>query len=107
MTKEDPFGQALAWQKESISAQPSPQLKARKHISRSAVTKRRHYNSSPALVMETDTVSRWKTAPASNYATSSYSDARAERRSFGSADVQSLIDGGWERCRYNCARERR
>jgi hypothetical protein len=105
--KENPIGQALAWQKESTATQPAPRVKARKYISRTAGAKRRQHNASSSLVMETDTVSRWKTAPASNYATSAYSDARAERRSFWSADLQSLIDGSWERCRYNCAREPR
>jgi hypothetical protein len=105
--KENPIGQALAWQKESNATQPAPRVKARKYISRTAGAKRRQHRPSSALVMETDTVSRWKTAPASNYATSAYSDARAERRSFWSADLQSLIDGSWERCRYNCAREPR
>src|SRR5262249_26887456 len=103
--KETSFGQALGLQ--STAAQSSPGVKARNHISRHAGTKRRQHNSSSSLVMETDTVSRWKTAPTSNYATSAYSDVRAERRSFWSADLQSLIEGSWERCRYNCARERR
>jgi len=82
--KENPVGQALAWQKESTATQPAPRVKARKYISRTAGAKRRQHSPSSALVMETDTVSRWKTAPASNYATSAYSDARAERRSFWS-----------------------
>jgi hypothetical protein len=106
-SKENPIGQALAWQKESTATQPAPRVKARKYISRTAGAKRRQHNASSSLDMETDTVSRWKTAPASNYATSAYSDARAERRSFWSADLQNLIDGSWERCRYNCAREPR
>src|SRR5262245_10883054 len=92
---EASFGQVLALQ--STAAQSSPRVKARNRISRHAGTKRRQHNSSSALVMETDTVSRWKTAPTSNYATSAYSDSRPDRRSFCSADLQSLIEGSRKR----------
>jgi hypothetical protein len=106
--KEVPVGQVLAWQKESAVDQPTPRLKARKHISRStkesSARKRRH---KPVLEMETDTISRWQQAPSSNYAVSAYSDARMDRKRFFNDDLQTLIDRSWERCKYDCGREPR
>jgi hypothetical protein len=105
MVKE-PLGQTLAWQKDSAVNQTSPRIKTRKHGLRTAKegTKKRQH-SSPALVMETDTVSRWRVVPSSNYPTSAYSDARAERKPAWS-DVQALIDRSWNRCKDGCWQRR-
>ena len=106
MVKE-PLGQTLAWQKDSAVNQTSPQIKTRKHVLRTAKerTPRKRQNSSSALVMETDTVSRWRVVPSSNYPTSAYSDARAERKPLLS-DVQALIDRSWDRCKDGCWQRR-
>jgi hypothetical protein len=91
MVKE-PLGQTLAWQKDSAVNQTSPRIKTRKHGLRT-------------VVMETDTVSRWRVVPSSNYPTSAYSDARAERKPAWS-DVQALIDRSWNRCKDGCWQRR-
>lgn len=107
--KEVPVGQVLAWQKESATTQAAPRVKVRKHTARStrqSLARKRQYSAS-ALEMETDTVSRWQSAPPSNYAISAYSDPRADRRSFWNGDLQTLIDRSWERCKYDCGREPR
>ena len=107
MVKE-PLGQTLAWQKNSAVNQTSPRIKTRKHVLRTAKERtlaRKRQNSSSALVMETDTVSRWRVVPSSNYPTSAYSDARAERKPLLS-DVQALIDRSWDRCKDGCWQRR-
>jgi hypothetical protein len=105
MVKE-PLGQTLAWQKDSTVNQTSSRIKTRKHGLRTAKegTKKRQH-SSPALVMETNTVSRWRVVPSSNYPTSAYSDARAERKPPWS-DVHALIDRSWDRCKDGCWQRR-
>jgi hypothetical protein len=103
-TAKEPL--ALAWQKDSAVNQTSPRIKPRKYVSRTAKEKtRKRQHSSPALVMETDTVSRWRVVPSSNYPTSAYSDARAERKPLWS-DVQALIDRSWDRCKDGCWQRR-
>jgi hypothetical protein len=107
-TTKEPLEQALAWQKESAVSQTSPRIKTRKYVSRTAKERnvaRKRQHSSSALVMETDTVSRWRVVPSSNYPTSAYSDARAERKPLWS-DVQALIDRSWDRCKYDCRQRR-
>jgi hypothetical protein len=103
-TAKEPL--ALAWQKDSAVNQTSPRIKPRKYVSRTAKERtRKRQHSSPALVMETDTVSRWRVVPSSNYPTSAYSDARAERKPLWS-DVQALIDRSWDRCKDGCWQRR-
>ena len=89
--KDAPVTQALALQKESAVTEPSQRLGARKHISRGTKTsslkkqnlaKKRQQNPSSALMMETDTVSRWQLVPSSNYTISTYSDAHVDRGPF-------------------------
>jgi hypothetical protein len=107
-TTKEPLEQALAWQKVSAVSQTSPRIKTRKYVSRTAKERnvaRKRQHSSSALVMETDTVSRWRVVPSSNYPTSAYSDARAERKPLWS-DVQALIDRSWDRCKYDCRQRR-
>jgi hypothetical protein len=97
---------ALAWQKDSAVNQTSPRIKTRKYVSRTAKDKTKKRQHSPsALVMETDTVSRWRVVPSSNYPTSAYSDARAERKPMWN-DVQALIDRSWDRCKDGCWQRR-
>ena len=97
---------ALAWQKDSAVNQTSPRIKPRKYVSRTAKERtRKRQHSSPALVMETDTVSRWRVVPSSNYPTSAYSDARAERKPLWN-DVQAVIDRSWDRCKDGCWQRR-
>jgi len=110
MPKEAPAGQALAWQKESAPAQVTPRIKVRKNISRStkeSSVKKRHHRPAPALEMETDTVTRWRSLPSSNYAVSAYSDSRMDRRAFWNDDLQSVIDRSWDRCRSDWCRDPR
>jgi hypothetical protein len=103
-TAKEPL--ALAWQKDSAVNQTSPRIKTRKYVSRTAKERtRKRQHSSSALVMETDTVSRWRVVPSSNYPTSAYSDARAERKPLWS-DVQALIDRSWDRCKDGCWQRR-
>jgi len=89
--KDAPATQALPWQKESAVIEPSQRPGARKHISRGTKTsslkkqnlaKKRQQNPSSALMMETDTVSRWQLVPSSNYTISTYSDAHVDRGPF-------------------------
>src|SRR5262245_15811941 len=101
---EEPMAQAFDSQKDSSVSQASPRIKARKHMLRTAkdssskkLARKRHHSSS-ALVMETDTISRWRVVPSSNYPLSAYSDAHSERKP-GWSDVQSLIDRSWDRAR--------
>ena len=106
---KEPLGQAFASQKDSSASQASPRIKTRKHISRNARERsarnqsfaRKRQQSASALVMETDTVSRWRVVPSSNYPTSAYSDARTDRKPVWS-DVQAVIDRSWERCTFDC-----
>ena len=103
-TAKEPL--ALAGQKDSAVNQTSPRIKTRKYVSRTAKERtRKRQHSSSALVMETDTVSRWRVVPSSNYPTSAYSDARAERKPLWS-DVQALIDRSWDRCKDGCWQRR-
>jgi len=102
------LGQTLAWQKDSAVNQTSPRIKTRKHVLRTAKERtlaRKRQHPSSALVMETDTVSRWRVVPSSNYPTSAYSDARAERKPPWS-DVHALIDRSWDRCKDGCWQRR-
>ena len=107
-TAKEPLGQALALQRDSAVSQTSPRIKTRKYVSRTAKERtlaRKRQHSSSAIMMETDTVSRWRVVPSFNYPTSAYSDARAERKPLWS-DVQALIDRSWDRCKYDCWQRR-
>src|SRR5215510_2568585 len=107
-TAKESLGQALALQKDSAVSQTSPRIKTRKYVSRTAKERtlaRKRQHSSSAIMMETDTVSRWRVVPSSNYPTSAYSDARAERKPLW-GDVQTVIDRSWDRCKYDCWQRR-
>jgi hypothetical protein len=111
--------QMVARQNDSTVAQPSPQLKARKHRSdatrtssfknQSLAKKRQHRVPSWDSELQTKVDPGWERRATLTYDSSAYADPSGERRPLWNNDLRTIIDGSWERCERwaSCSRDTR
>ncbi|MGA7387113.1 MAG: hypothetical protein WBW99_04180 [Pseudolabrys sp.] len=111
--------QLVAPQKESTVTQPSPRVKPRRHHSdttrassfknHSFATKRRHRVPLSDPEQQTSVDPGWEQRLTLGYDLFANADRPGERRPLWNNNLQTIIDGSWERCERwaNCSREMR